>query len=212
MTVANDNGPPITITQDYTHQAEFLFGDLLAPECQIVLDQNQFEVLKAYLVHIREVGDVNFQLERCVDYRDFTDSAGYTTSWDNDGEVWQDEFVDLMMVSLTQNLGFRGGSIFREGVLIDLADIDAEIARLQAESVERTRRRAIASIRPANGDEQTFLSRGPREPGQPYGELTDLKRDWIVTASRSEAPAQWIADQLNLPLGVVEQVIGENGT
>jgi hypothetical protein len=127
MTVANANGPLPTI--DYTKTAEYLFGHLLAPDCQIILDERQFEVLKRYLEHIDGLGDgVNFRLGRCIDYRDFPQSAGHMVDWDNDGTGLQDDLIDTIMEDLVQHLGFTGGSILREGHLINLDDIDARVA------------------------------------------------------------------------------------
>lgn len=119
-------------TVDYTRTAEFLFGYLLSPGCQIVLDDKQFAVLKAYLVHIAAVGEnANFGLGMCVDYRDAENTGGYGVSWDNDGTAFQDDLIDAIMVDLTQNLGFVAGSIFREGHITDLADIDGRIAEIR---------------------------------------------------------------------------------
>lgn len=130
--IANDNrinGRTI----DYTRTAEFLFGYLLAPGCQIVLDERQFEVMKAYLGHVQTVGDdTNFQLEMCVDYRDFENTGGYSVSWDNDGSRYQDDLIDAIMVDMTQNLGFVAGSIFREGYITKFDDIDSRVAEIRA--------------------------------------------------------------------------------
>ena len=129
--IANDNKIHGR-TVDYTRTAEFSFGYLLAPGCRIVLDERQFEVLKAYLGHIQTVGDdTKFQLEMCVDYRDAESKGGYGVSWDNDGSPYQDDLIDAFMVDLTQNLGFVAGSIFREGYITDLADIDVRIAEIR---------------------------------------------------------------------------------
>lgn len=129
--IANDNKINGR-TVDYTRTAEFLFGYLLAPGCQIVLDVKQFAVLKAYLVHIEAIGeDTNFGLEMCVDYRDAENTGGYGVSWDNDGSSYQDDLIDAIMVDLTQNLGFVAGSIFREGYITPLEDIDARIAEIR---------------------------------------------------------------------------------
>lgn len=136
MTAANNNGPLKTV--DYTKTAEFLFGHLLAEDCRVVLDEKQFEVLKAYLSYIESVGDdTNFQLEHCVDYRDFENTGGYGVSWDNDGSRYQDDLIDAMMVDMTQNLGFRAGSILREGHIINLGEIDARIAEIRARVAAR---------------------------------------------------------------------------
>ncbi|KQY20054.1 hypothetical protein [Rhizobium sp. Root482] len=129
--IANDNKINGR-TVDYTMTAQFLFGYLLAPGCRIVLDEKQFEVLKAYLGHIQAVGDeTNFALEMCVDYRDEDDGAGYSVAWDNDGSPYEDDLIGTIMEQMSQSLGFRAGSIIREGHLIDLADIDQQIAEIR---------------------------------------------------------------------------------
>ncbi|MGI0523961.1 hypothetical protein [Rhizobium giardinii] len=113
---------------DYTRTLEFLAHHMLAPGCQVRLRPQQFEVLKAYLSHLQNMGDaVNFQLEMCVDH-----NPGYSVSWDNDGSRHEDDLVDTIMEDLVQNLGFYGASIKNEGHLIDLADIDARIADIRA--------------------------------------------------------------------------------
>lgn len=130
--IANDNKRSGG-TVDYTKTLEFLAHHLMAPGCQIVLDEGQFEVLKAYLAHIEAVGDdTNFGLEMCVDYRDAENTGGYSVSWDNDGSRYQDDLIDAIMVDLAQNLGFVAGSIFREGYITKLADIDGRIAEIRA--------------------------------------------------------------------------------
>jgi hypothetical protein len=130
--IANDNrinGRTI----DYTRTLEFLAHHLMAPGCQVVLDEDQFEVLKAYLAHIEAVGDdTNFGLEMCVDYRDSKNTGGYSVSWDNDGSRYQDDLIDAIMVDMTQNLGFVAGSIFREGYITKLEDIDSRVAEIRA--------------------------------------------------------------------------------
>lgn len=130
--IANDNkihGRTI----DYTRTLEFLAHHLLAPGCQVVLDDAQFEVLKAYLAHIEAVGsDTNFQLETCVDYRDSENTGGYSVSWDNDGSPYHDDLIDAIMVDMVQNLGFVAGSILREGHITPLEDIDGRIAEIRA--------------------------------------------------------------------------------
>lgn len=135
--IANDNrinGRTI----DYTWTLEFLAHYLMAPGCQVVLDERQFEILKAYLAHIDAVGeDTNFRLDMCVDYRDFEHSAGYSVAWDNDGDPFEDDLIDAIMSDLVQNLGFHGGSIIREGHLIDLSDIDARITEIRAQVAAR---------------------------------------------------------------------------
>ncbi|RVL87635.1 hypothetical protein CN140_01510 [Sinorhizobium meliloti] len=111
---------------DYTHTLEFLCHYLLAPGCSVVLSPSQFEVLKAYLGHIDQLGDdVNYQLEMCRDHR-----PGYSVSWDNDGSRYQDDAVDALMEDMIQNLGFEGGSIKRPGHMIGLAEIDQRVAEI----------------------------------------------------------------------------------
>jgi hypothetical protein len=129
--IANDNRINGR-TVDYTWSLEFLAGYLMGPGCRVVLDEMQFEVLKAYLAHVAAVGDdTNFMLEMCVDYRDHATSAGYGVSWDNDGTRYQDDLIDAIMVDMVQNLGFTGGSIFKEGYITPLEDIDARIAEIR---------------------------------------------------------------------------------
>jgi len=129
--IANDNKINGR-TRDYTWTLEFLAGYMMAPGCRVVLDERQFEVLKAYLTHIDAVGeDTNFQLEMCVDYRDHASSDGYSVAWDNDGTAYQDDLIGTIMEQMTQSLGFRAGSIIREGYLIDLTDIDQQIAEIR---------------------------------------------------------------------------------
>lgn len=128
--IANDNRRNGRTT-DYTRTLEFLAHHLIAPGCQIVLDEAQFEVLKAYLSNIENIGDTNFVLEMCVDYRDHDSSNGYSLAWDNDGSRLQDDMIDAIMGDLVQHLGFAGASILREGELIDLTDIDGRIAEIK---------------------------------------------------------------------------------
>lgn len=119
---------------DYTHTLEFLCHHLLAPGCSVILSPRQFDVLKAYLQHVdRLAPDANFALEQCIDHR----PSGYSVAWDNDGDDWQDDLIDTIMEQMTQSLGFFAGSIIREGYLIDLGDIDAQIAEI----IERVRSR-----------------------------------------------------------------------
>lgn len=140
--IANDNNPRGQ-TRDYTWTLEFLAHYIMAPGCRVVLDEKQFEVLKAYLAHIESVGeDTNFRLEMCVDYRDHATSAGYAVSWDNDGTRFEDDLIDTIMEQMTQSLGFFGGSIIREGYLIDLADIDQQIAEIRERVTARHNRGA----------------------------------------------------------------------
>lgn len=130
--IANDNKIH-GMTTDYTKTMEFLAHHVMAPGCRIVLDERQFEVLKAYLAHAEAVGDdTNFQLEMCVDYRDFENTGGYSVSRDNDGSSFQDDLIDAIMVDMVQNLGFVAGSIFREGYITPLEDIDARVAAIRA--------------------------------------------------------------------------------
>lgn len=113
---------------DYTTTLEFLAGYLMAPGCSVVLRPAQFEVLKAYLAHIDQLApDANFVLEQCIDHR----PSGYSVAWDNDGDPWQDDLIDTIMEQMTQSLGFYAGSIIREGYLIDLAEIDQQIAEIR---------------------------------------------------------------------------------
>ncbi|MBY3026517.1 hypothetical protein [Rhizobium leguminosarum] len=113
---------------DYTRTLEFLAGHMLGPGCSVVLTPRQFEVLKVYLGHMDQlVPDANFQLEQCIDHR----PSGYSVAWDNDGSPYEDDLVDTIMEQMTQSLGFRAGSIIREGYLIDLADIDHQIAEIR---------------------------------------------------------------------------------
>ncbi|MBY5408875.1 hypothetical protein HFO98_10375 [Rhizobium leguminosarum] len=103
---------------DYTTTLEFLVGELVAPGCQVVLDERQFSILLEYLERIAAIGDINFKLEMCVDHR-----PGYSVSWDNDGSEEQDDEIDRLMGELVQSLGFDAGSIFKPGVIADPADI-----------------------------------------------------------------------------------------
>ena len=207
--IANDNRIKGR-TVDYTWTLEFLAGYLMGPGCRVVLDEQQFEVLKAYLAHIEAVGeDTNFQLEMCVDYRDHATSAGYSVAWDNDGSLYQDDLIETIMEQMTQSLGFTGGSIIREGYLIDLADIDQQIGEIKARVLERSRQAALDSVKPWSDGDPTFKSPPPRLTDQGYSDLTDLKRSWIISAHRCDAPADWIADQLNLPVETVEKVISD---
>ncbi|MFL0693663.1 MAG: hypothetical protein ACJLUP_16665 [Agrobacterium tumefaciens] len=129
--IANDNRINGR-TVDYTKALEFLAHHMMAPGCRVVLDELQFEVLKAYLGHVQAVGDdTNFQLEMCVDYRDSEDTGGYSVSWDNDGTTYQDDLIDAIMVDMVQNLGFVAGSIFKEGYITPLEDIDGRIAEVR---------------------------------------------------------------------------------
>lgn len=115
--VANDE------TLDYTRTLEFLAHHLMAPGCQVRLTPTQFEILKAYLGHIQALGSrVYFQLEQCIYH-----SPGYSVSWDNQGNAYQDDAVDALMEHMVQNMGFEGGSIERPGHMIDLSDIDHHV-------------------------------------------------------------------------------------
>lgn len=135
--IANDNNPQIR-TRDYTWSLEFSAHYLMAPGCRVVLDERQFAVLKAYLAHIDAIGaHTNFQLEMCVDYRDHATSAGHSVGWDNDGSPFEDDLIGTIMEQMVQSLGFTGGSIIREGYLIELADIDQQIAEIRARVAAR---------------------------------------------------------------------------
>ncbi|ANP84462.1 hypothetical protein [Rhizobium leguminosarum] len=103
---------------DYTTTLEFLAGNLIAPGCSVILDEQQYPVLLAFLDRIAAIGDIKFRLEMCVDHR-----PGYSVSWDNDGSEEQDDEVDRLMGELVQSLGFDAGSIFKPGVIADPADI-----------------------------------------------------------------------------------------
>ncbi|UWU29213.1 hypothetical protein N2600_04380 [Rhizobium sp. WSM1274] len=91
---------------------------MIAPGCQVVLDERQFPILLEYLERIAEIGDINFRLEMCVDHR-----PGYSVSWDNDGTDEQDDAVDRLMSDLVQSLGFDAGSIVKPEVVADPSDI-----------------------------------------------------------------------------------------
>lgn len=119
--IANDE------TIDYTRTLEFLCHHLLAPGCSVILRPPQFEVLRRYLAAIDAlIPDANFALEQCIDHR-----PGHSVAWDNDGSRYEDDLVDTVMETMTQNMGFFAGSILREGYLIDLADIDQQIAEIE---------------------------------------------------------------------------------
>jgi len=123
---------------DFTKASEFLFAHLLAPHCRIVLRQEQYEVLKAYLAHIERLGDgINFRLEMCVDHRYSPDHAGCSVWWDNDGDRLQDEIVDTLMEQMTQRLGFDADIIARPDYLISLDEIDDHVV----EVIERVKAR-----------------------------------------------------------------------
>lgn len=126
-------------TTDYTKTLEFLAHHVMAPGCKVVLDEDQFEVLKAYLSNIENIGDTNFRLEMCVDYRDHGSSSGYSVAWDNDGTRLQDDIIDAIMGDLVQNLGFTGASILQEGELIKLIDVDERIEGIQARITDQHR-------------------------------------------------------------------------
>jgi hypothetical protein len=66
-----------------------------------------------------------------------TTTGGYSVDWDNDGDRIQDDLIDTIMEQMTQSLGFRAGSIIREGYLIDLADIDQQIEEIRSRVAER---------------------------------------------------------------------------
>lgn len=136
--IANDNRRNGRTT-DYTRTLEFLAHHIMAPGCRIVLDEQQFEVLKAYLSNIESLGDTNFVLEMCVDYRDHSSSSGYSVGWDNDGTRLQDDMIDAIMGDLVQNLGFTGCSIIQEGELIDLTEIDGRIDEIKKRITDQHR-------------------------------------------------------------------------
>jgi hypothetical protein len=109
---------------DYTRTLEFLVGHMIGEGCQVILDERQYPVLVAFLERIAVVGNVNFQLEMCVDHR-----PGYSVSYDNDGSPEQDDEVDRLMGELVQSLGFDAGSINEPGVIADPAEILNRIHR-----------------------------------------------------------------------------------
>jgi len=157
---------------DYTHTLEFLCHHLLAPGCSVILSPRQFEVLKAYLQHIDTlVPDANFALEQCIDHR----PSGYSVAWDNDGDDWQDDFIDTVMERMTQSLGFYAGAIIREGYLIELDEISQQIEEIKGRVLDRSRQRALDSIETFTED-PTFKSHPPRSPDQKYSDLTDRNR------------------------------------
>ncbi|MCZ7890466.1 hypothetical protein O9X99_02130 [Agrobacterium salinitolerans] len=113
---------------DYTRTLEFLAGHMMGPGCSVFLSPAQFDRLKVYLSHIdRLVPKANFALEQCIDHR----PSGYSVAWDNDGTAYEDDLIDTIMEQLTQSMGFYAGSIIREGYLIDLDDIDQQIAEIR---------------------------------------------------------------------------------
>lgn len=112
---------------------------------------------------------------------------------------------------LVQNLGFTGASILREGELIDLSDIDGRIEEIKKRisdhhRVSKKLHKTVFDVEP------TFKLPAVAEARQSYGDLSDLKRNWIIAAHRCAAPADWIADRLNLPVETVEMVIRDAGT
>lgn len=120
--IANDNKIGGR-TVDYTKTLEFIAGHMMGPGCSVILTPPQFEILKAYLGHIQRLGSrVFFQLEQCIDH-----APGYSVSWDNQGNAYQDDAVDAIMEHMVQNIGFDGGSIERPGHLIDLSEIDDHV-------------------------------------------------------------------------------------
>lgn len=115
---AHDDG-----LRDYTQAMQFLCPHMMAEGCRVVLNDKQFEILKAYLEHISHLGSrVYFQLEQCVDH-----VPGYSVSWDNEGNAYQDDAVDVIMEHMIQNIGFRAGSVERPGHMIELSEIDDHI-------------------------------------------------------------------------------------
>ena len=125
--IANDNRIDGR-TVDYTRTLEFLAGHMMAPGCSVILTPVQFEILKTYLGHISALGSrVFFQLEQCIDH-----APGYSVSWDNEGNAYQDDAVDAIMEHMVQNMGFTGGSIERPGHMIELSEIDNHMEVLLA--------------------------------------------------------------------------------
>lgn len=115
---ANDDG-----LRDFTQAMQFLCPHMMAEGCSVILTPAQFEILKAYLEHISDLGScVHFQLEQCVDH-----APGYSVSWDNEGNRYQDDAVDAIMEHMIQNIGFRAGSVERPGHMIELSEIDDHI-------------------------------------------------------------------------------------
>lgn len=87
---------------DYSPMLRFLCPELLAEGCHVVLDERQFDVLREVLVRVRDVGEIGFQLEACIDHR-----PGHTLSWDNAGTWEQDRQVDRLMDELAIKLFFQ---------------------------------------------------------------------------------------------------------
>ncbi|WP_288430142.1 hypothetical protein [uncultured Agrobacterium sp.] len=87
---------------DYTPTLEILCGHMIAEGCSVILDERQYSILLSYLERIAAIGDINFQLEMCVDHR-----PGHSVAWDNDGTREQDDAVDRLMSELVEALGFR---------------------------------------------------------------------------------------------------------
>lgn len=115
---ANDDG-----LRDYTQALLFICPQMIAEGCSVILNERQFEILKAHLKHISHLGSrVYFQLEQCVDH-----APGYSVSWDNMGNAYQDDAVDAIMEHMVQNIGFTAGSVERPGHMIELAEIDDHI-------------------------------------------------------------------------------------
>lgn len=115
---ANDDG-----LRDYTQALLFICPQMIAEGCSVILNERQFEILKAYLKHISQLGSrVYFQLEQCVDH-----APGYSLSWDNMGNAYQDDAVDAIMEHMAQNIGFTAGSVERPGHMIELSEIDDHI-------------------------------------------------------------------------------------
>ena len=78
--------------RDYTEALRMLCGHMLAGDCSVYLDAQQFDVLRSGLEEIDGMGDVGFQLERCEDL-----DPGHSLSWDNVGTPEQDKAVDDVM-------------------------------------------------------------------------------------------------------------------
>lgn len=115
---ADDDG-----LRDFTQALLFICPQMIAEGCSVVLNERQFEILKAYLEHISHLGSrVHFQLEQCVDHM-----PGYSVSWNNQGNECQEDAVDAIMEHMIQNIGFRAGSVERPGYMIEPSEIEDHI-------------------------------------------------------------------------------------
>ncbi|MBX5164760.1 hypothetical protein [Rhizobium sp. NZLR4b] len=101
---------------DYTKTLEFLVGPMIGEGCQVVLDEHQWPILLRFLDKIETLGDVNFVLEQCIDFR-----PGHSVAWDNDGTPEQDREVDRLVAELVKALGFS--SVIPSGYVSDADDI-----------------------------------------------------------------------------------------